>query len=116
LEISGHPYNIWNDKKIQKELRDIKFKIVGDMKGVLTLSGEESELDKVRKIFGIKKFADGGSGGVKGTYSGKIVNAEIGEVMVGKISGYRGNGEPVYDVHSFGSLRKDIREKKRRIK
>jgi len=63
-----------------------------------------------------KMMADGGmmakGGGVKGTYTGKIVNAEIGEVMVGKISGYRGNGEPVYDVHSFGSLRKDIREKK----
>jgi len=61
-------------------------------------------------------YADGGmmakGGGVKGTYTGRIVNAEIGEVMVGKISGYRGNGEPVYDVHSFGSLRKDIREKK----
>jgi hypothetical protein len=32
--------------------------------------------------------------------------------MIGKISGYRGSGEPVYDVHEYGKLRKDIREKK----
>jgi hypothetical protein len=31
--------------------------------------------------------------------------------MIGKISGYRGSGEPVYDVHKFGELRKDMREK-----
>jgi hypothetical protein len=47
----------------------------------------------------------------KGTYTGRIVSTQSGERMIGKISGYRGNGEPVYDVHNFGSLRKDMREK-----
>jgi len=61
------------------------------------------------------KYADGGvmakGGGIKGTYTGKIVETEIGEVMIGKISGHRGNGEPVYDTHEFGGLRKDMRGK-----
>jgi hypothetical protein len=69
------------------------------------------EIHTPDKVF---KFADGGmmaKGGKVGTYTNRIVNAEIGEVMVGKISGYRGSGEPVYDVHEFGSLRKDLRKK-----
>ena len=55
LEISGNAYAMWNDKKVQRELRDIKIKIVGDMKGVMTLSGDKEELNKVRAIFGIKE-------------------------------------------------------------
>ena len=38
----------------------------------------------------------------KGTYTGRIVKSSIGSVMIGKISGYRGTGEPVYDVHKIG--------------
>lgn len=55
LEISGNAYAMWNDKKIQRELDPLKFKIVGDMKGVMTLSGDKEELNKVRVIFGIKE-------------------------------------------------------------
>lgn len=55
LEITGHAYNIWNDKKIQRQLDPIRFKIVGNVNGVMTLSGEDKELDKVRAIFGIKE-------------------------------------------------------------
>ena len=55
LDITGHAYNMWNDKKVQRELRDIDIKIVGDMKGVMTISGNDKELDKVRAIFGIKE-------------------------------------------------------------
>lgn len=58
LEISGNAYDMWNDKKVQRELQDVKIKIVGDMKGVLTLSGDEKELNKVRAIFGIKESED----------------------------------------------------------
>jgi hypothetical protein len=56
-------------------------------------------------------FGNGGNLGRKGTYTGRIVTTESGDVMIGKISGYRGSGEPVYDVHKFGELRKDMREK-----
>jgi hypothetical protein len=69
---------------------------------------------KNNELLNKSKYADGGmmaKGGKVGTYTNRIVNAEIGEVMVGKISGYRGSGEPVYDVHEFGSLRKDLRKK-----
>jgi hypothetical protein len=58
LEISGHPYSIWNDKKIQRELNPLKFEIVGQMNGVMTLSGDKKELDKVRAIFGLKESED----------------------------------------------------------
>jgi hypothetical protein len=74
-----------------------------------------SVLKRTKKIAEV--FEDGGymegSGDTsrKGTYTGRIVSTQSGERMIGKISGYRGNGEPVYDVHNFGSLRKDMREK-----
>lgn len=55
LKISGHPYNIWNDRDVQKELRNIKFKIDGDYNGVMTLRGDESELEKIKDLFGIKE-------------------------------------------------------------
>jgi hypothetical protein len=55
MEITGHAYNMWNDKDVQRDLRDIKIKIIGDMKGVLTLSGDKKELDKVKKIFGLNE-------------------------------------------------------------
>jgi len=61
LEISGNAYTMWNDKKIQRELDPLKFKIVGDMKGVMTLSGNEEELNKVKAIFGIKESVNEGS-------------------------------------------------------
>jgi hypothetical protein len=59
LSITGHAYSIiksiWNDKKIQRELNPLKFEIVGDANGVMTLSGDKKELDKVRDIFGLKE-------------------------------------------------------------
>lgn len=54
MTISGLVYHQWNDKQAQRKLNDVKFKIVSDIKNVMTLSGEEKELDKVRYIFGIK--------------------------------------------------------------
>lgn len=54
LEIKGHAYNIWNDKQVQKELKDINIKIIGQMNGVMTISGDASEIEKVKAIFGIK--------------------------------------------------------------
>ena len=57
------------------------------------------------------RYAKGGETSKKGSYSGRIVETEMGSVMIGNISGYRGNGEPVYDVHEYGDLRKDIRRK-----
>ena len=58
LEIKGHAYNMWNDKQVQKELKDINIEIVGQMNGVMTISGDKPELDKVRAIFGIKESED----------------------------------------------------------
>ena len=57
MTISGLVYHQWNDKQAQRKLNDVKFKIVSDIKNVMTLSGEEKELDKVRSIFGIKESA-----------------------------------------------------------
>lgn len=53
LKISGNAYDIWNDKDIQSKLRNIKFKIDGDWKGTMTLRGDESELAKIKDIFGL---------------------------------------------------------------
>ena len=60
LSITGHAYrrvkDVWtSDKKIQRELNPLKFEIVGDLNGVMTLSGDKKELDKVRDIFGLKE-------------------------------------------------------------
>lgn len=55
LSITGRAFSIWNDKKIQRELNPLKFKIVGNLNGVMTLSGDKKELDKVRDIFGLKE-------------------------------------------------------------
>jgi hypothetical protein len=54
LEIKGHAYNMWNDKQVQRELKDINIEIIGQMNGVMTISGDKSEIDKVKTIFGIK--------------------------------------------------------------
>lgn len=60
---------------------------------------------------GAGMFAKGGEINRKGTYTGRIVKADDGTFMIGKISGYRSSGEPVYDTHNFGELKKDMREK-----
>ena len=81
LEISGNAYDMWNDKKVQRELQDIKIKIVGDMKGVMTLSGDKEELNKVRAIFGIKESV------VKESYKQIPYNVKVAgkyEVLVGR--------------------------------
>jgi gas vesicle protein len=57
-------------------------------------------------------YGKGGETSRKGTYTNRIVTLDNGDsVMIGNISGYRGTGEPVYDVHKYGSLRKNILEK-----
>jgi hypothetical protein len=57
-------------------------------------------------------YAKGGETSRKGTYTNRIVILDNGDsVMIGNISGYRGTGEPVYDVHKYGSLRKNMLEK-----
>jgi hypothetical protein len=60
MEIKGHAYNIWNDKKIQRELNDIKFRIIGDINKILTISGDKEELDKVKSIFGLNESKNTG--------------------------------------------------------
>lgn len=57
-------------------------------------------------------MAKGGEMSRKGNYTGKIITTDSGDVMIGNISGYRGNGEPVYDVHNFSELRKTMLDKK----
>ena len=54
MTISGLVYQ-WNDKQAQRKLNKVKIKIVSDLENVLTISGEEKELDKVRDIFAIKE-------------------------------------------------------------
>jgi len=58
LEIKGHAYNMWNDKQVQKELKDINVEIIGQINGVMTISGDKSEIDKVKAIFGLKESED----------------------------------------------------------
>ena len=55
MTISGLVYHQWNDKQAQRKLNKVKIKIVSDLENVLTISGEEKELDKVRDIFAIKE-------------------------------------------------------------
>ena len=55
MTISGLVYHQWNDKQAQRQLKDVKFKIISDIENRLTLSGKEKELDKVKSIFGIKE-------------------------------------------------------------
>jgi len=55
LKISGDAYNSWNDREVQKKLRDVKIKIVGDIGDVLTVSGNDDELQKVKDILGLNE-------------------------------------------------------------
>ena len=50
LKISGPAYDLWNDRKVQRKLRGVKIRIVGDMDGVLTVRGNDNELKKVKDI------------------------------------------------------------------
>ena len=73
--------------KYKKKLSKIKFKIVGDYKGVMTLRGQKNELDKVKDLFGIK-YAKGGETDFNpdGKIKDKIVHAsgDAGGMLVGK--------------------------------
>ena len=53
LKLSGPVLDWWNEADVQRDLKKIKFKIIGDFGGVMTVSGEEKELDKIKKLFGI---------------------------------------------------------------
>jgi len=55
LKISGPAYDFWNDREVQKKLRDVKIKIVGDIGGVMTVSGNDDELQKVKDILGLNE-------------------------------------------------------------
>ena len=50
LKISGPAYDLWNDREVQKKLRGVKIRIVGDEDGVLTVRGHDDELQKVKDI------------------------------------------------------------------
>lgn len=50
LEISGPAYDLWNDREVQRKLRGVKIRIVGDEDGVLTVRGHDDELQKVKDI------------------------------------------------------------------
>jgi len=51
-----------------------------------------------------EKYAKGGETSVKGYYTGKLLYIQGEELIIGKISGYRGTGEPVYDVHEHNRI------------
>ena len=55
LKISGAAYDFWDDRDVQRKLKDVKVKIVGDLGGVLTISGEDDELQKVKDILGLSE-------------------------------------------------------------
>lgn len=59
IKISGQAYNMWNDKKIQRQLNDVKIKIIGNIDGILTITGDEKELDKVKAIFDLDESNNG---------------------------------------------------------
>ena len=50
LKISGPAYDLWNDREVQRKLRGVKIRIVGDVDGVLTVRGHDDELQKVKDI------------------------------------------------------------------
>jgi len=54
LKISGPAYDFWDEREVQRKLRDVKIKIVGDIGGVLTIKGNDKELQKVKDILGLK--------------------------------------------------------------
>lgn len=53
LKLSGPILDWWNEADVQRDLKKIKFKIIGDFGGVMTVFGEEKELDKIKKLFSI---------------------------------------------------------------
>jgi hypothetical protein len=55
LKISGAAYDLWNEKEVQRKLRGVKIKIIGDIGGVLTVSGSDDELQKVKDILGLNE-------------------------------------------------------------
>ncbi len=54
LKISGVALDLWDEKENQRELRDVKIKIIGDIGGVLTIKGNDKELQKVKDILGLE--------------------------------------------------------------
>ena len=53
LKISGAAYDLWDEKEVQRKLRDVKIKIIGDIGGVATIKGNDEELQKVKDILGL---------------------------------------------------------------
>ena len=121
----GRVKNIWvyskpMDKKIRFSAENMSNDSWIDTKSVVNMSKKEIEVfkkqyNKYGKVYIYDekgKYAGGGETSRKGTYTGRIVNTEIGELMIGKISGYRASGEPVYDTHKFYPISKQMGEKK----
>ncbi len=54
LKISGVALDLWDEKENLKALRDVKIKIIGDIGGVLTIKGNDKELQKVKDILGLE--------------------------------------------------------------
>ena len=69
LKISGPAYDFWNDRDVQRKLKDVKVKIVGDIGGVMTISGADNEIQKVKDIFGLNESAV-----TEGKYANKTMN------------------------------------------
>ena len=55
LKISGPAYDFWDDRDVQRKLKGVKIKIVGDIGGVLTISGADDEIQKVKDILGLNE-------------------------------------------------------------
>ena len=55
LKISGPAYDLWDDRDVQRKLKGVKIKIVGDIGGVATISGADDEIQKVKDILGLNE-------------------------------------------------------------
>ena len=83
LKLSGPILDWWNEADVQRDLKKIKFKIIGDFGGVMTVSGEEKELDKIKKLFGIDeaKHSVIHKAAKKGNYPVTVIATRDGKVV-----------------------------------
>jgi hypothetical protein len=80
LKISGVAYDLWDEKEVQRKLRDVKIKIVGDYGGVATISGSDDELQKVKDILGLNEPVSVNVGEYIKTEHGYFYKRVAGEV------------------------------------
>ena len=82
LKISGPAYDLWDDRDVQRKLKGVKIKIVGDIGGVMTISGADDEIQKVKDILGLNEsvVTEGMSNESKFSplgYAKRVISGEI---------------------------------------